>query len=295
MLTMIAATHSFQPKQAIKALRLLQISSLQNNRIKNLVKLAKRRARDEQRITLVEGAREISHALDAGVIPLEIYCCPALFDAAGSLLFTRLTALANAQPTPMFFEVTEAVFAKIAYRGDSGGLLLVIPYIDRPLTALPLHTPPFVVIIEGVEKPGNLGAILRTADAAGVDGVVVCAGATDLHNPNVVRASLGALFTLPIAAATTTEVLGWLLQQQIRAIAASPHGTIAYTAVDLTDGVAIVMGSEALGLSAEWLAAADAVVTIPMRGQLDSLNLSAATAVMLYEVVRQRHELAVKG
>ena len=252
------------------------------------MKLTKRRARDEQRITVVEGAREISHALAAGVIPLEVYCCPALLDAEGRALLARLTALATPQPPLMLFEVTAAVFAKIAYRGDSGGLLLVISYVDRPLTVLPLRTPPFVVIIEGVEKPGNLGAILRTADAAGVDAVVVCAGATDLHNPNVVRASLGALFTLPIAEATTTQVVEWLQQQQIHAIAASPHGTVTYTGVSLTDGVAIVMGSEALGLSAAWLAAATAVVTIPMRGQLDSLNLSAATAVMLYEVVRQR-------
>lgn len=288
MLLTSAVARNFQTKPAIKALCLLQISSLQNSRIKNLVKFTKRHARDEQRITVVEGAREISHALDAGVIPLEVYCCPTLLDAEGRALFARLTLLAAAQPTLMLFEVTAAVFAKIAYRGDSGGLLLVIPYIDRPLAALPLRTPPFVVVIEGVEKPGNLGAILRTADAAGVDAVVVCAGATDLHNPNVVRASLGALFTLPIAAATTSEVLTWLQQQQIHAIAASPHGTITYTKVALTDGVAIVMGSEALGLSAAWLAAATAVVTIPMRGQLDSLNLSAATAVMLYEVVRQR-------
>ncbi len=152
-----------------------------------------------------------------------------------------------------------------------------------------MRTPPFVVIIEGVEKPGNLGAILRTADAAGVDGVVVCAGATDLHNPNVVRASLGALFTLPLAEASTSQVITWLQQQQIRAIAASPHGTTPYTAVALTAGVAIVMGSEAHGLDPAWIAAADALVTIPMHGRLDSLNLSAATAVMLYEVVRQRN------
>lgn len=267
---------------------MLQISSLQNSRIKNLVKLTKRRTRDEQRLTLVEGVREIGHALDAGIIPVEVYGCPELLDGEGQLLWTRLITLATVQPALTLLEVTAPVFAKIAYRGDSGGLLLVIPYVDRPLAALPLRAAPFVVIIEGVEKPGNLGAILRTADAAGVDGVVVCAGATDLHNPNVVRASLGALFTLPIAEATTNEVLNWLAQQQIRAIAASPEGTTPYTALTLTAGVAIVMGSEALGLSSAWLTAADAVVTIPMRGRLDSLNLSAATAVMLYEVVRQR-------
>lgn len=281
---------AFSRTVGIEDRRLLQISSLQNSRIKNLVKLTKRRERDEQRITVVEGLREIGHALDAGVIPWEVYMCPPLLDEEGRALQARVAALAADQPTTTLFEVTEAVFAKIAYRGDSGGLLLTIPYLDRPLSQLPLGDPPFVVVIEGVEKPGNLGAILRTADAAGVDGVVVCAGATDLHNPNVVRASLGALFTLPIAAATTAEVLTWLQQRQIQAIAASPDGKTIYTTVPLTTGVAIVMGSEALGLSTPWLTTAAAtVVTIPMYGRVDSLNLSAATAVMLYEVVRQRH------
>jgi len=274
---------------------LLQISSLQNSRIKNLVKLTKRRARDEQRITVVEGVREIGHALAAGVIPGEVYGCPSLLDEEGARLYANLAALAAHQPATTLFEVTEAVFAKIAYRGDSGGLLLTIPYQDRPLAQLPLGDPPFVVVIEGVEKPGNLGAILRTADAAGVDGVVVCAGATDLHNPNVVRASLGALFTLPIAEATTAEVLTWLQQCQIQAVAASPVGKTLYTAVPLTTGVAIVMGSEALGLSEQWLTTTAAVVTIPMYGRIDSLNLSAATAVMLYEVVRQRHSAHPHG
>jgi TrmH family RNA methyltransferase len=184
--------------------------------------------------------------------------------------------------------VTPAVFAKIAYREESGGLLLVIPYVTQPLARLSVAHAPFFTVIEGVEKPGNLGAILRTADAAGVDGVIVCAGATDVHNPNVVRASLGALFTVPLAEAHTDVVIQWLQQQQIQIVAASPEGTQDYTVPDYRAPVAVVMGSEAYGLAPVWLSAAQAVVRIPMHGAVDSLNLSAATAILLYEVVRQR-------
>lgn len=268
------------------------ISSLQNARIKNLVKLGKRRTRDEQRLTLVEGTREIGHALTAGITPVEVYHCLELAtDPESRALAVHCEQLARQGKTTLY-AVTPAVYRKIAYREESGGLLLVTPYLTQPLAALPLRAAPFLAVIEGVEKPGNLGAILRTADAAGVDGVIVCAGATDVHNPNVVRASLGALFTVPIAEAGAREVITWLHQQQIRIMAASPDGPCAYTAPDLQQPVAVVMGSEAHGLGPAWLAAADAIVQIPMRGVVDSLNLSAATAILLYEVVRQRLAVA---
>lgn len=264
------------------------ISSLQNARIKNIVKLSKRRDRDEQRVTVVEGVREITHALNAGLLPVAVYSCPELASSTESqTLLARCAALAQQGQTTLV-TVTEPVFGKLAYREDSGGLLLVMPYITRPLAALPMCAAPFLAVIEGVEKPGNLGAILRTADAAGVDGVIVCSGATDVHNPNVVRASLGALFTVPIAEAPTLEVIQWLQQQQIRIVAATPAGVCAYTAPDFTAAVAVVMGSEAYGLGPAWLTAADDRVRIPMRGKVDSLNLSAAMAILLYEVVRQR-------
>lgn len=275
-------------KQQVERAPALVIASLQNARIKELVKLGKRRDRDERRVTIVEGVREIDHALCAGIVPLEVYLCPELASgAAHQALIARCEDLARRRLTTLI-TVTPAVFAKIAYREESGGLLLVIPYITQPLAQLSVATTPFFAVIEGVEKPGNLGAILRTADAAGVDGVIVCAGATDVHNPNVVRASLGALFTVPLAEADTAAVIGWLNQQRIRIVAASPEGTQDYTAPDYTGSVAVVMGSEAYGLAPAWLAAADAVVRIPMRGVVDSLNLSAATAILLYEVVRQR-------
>jgi TrmH family RNA methyltransferase len=266
----------------------LLISSLQNARIKELVKLAKRRDRDERRVTIVEGTREIGHALHAGIVPLEVYLCPEL--ATGpehQALIARCEELARQRQTSLI-TVTPAVFAKLAYREESGGLLLVIPYVTQPLARLSVAHAPFFTVIEGVEKPGNLGAILRTADAAGVDGVIVCAGATDVHNPNVVRASLGALFTVPLAEAHTDVVIQWLQQQQIQIVAASPEGTQDYTVPDYRAPVAVVMGSEAYGLAPVWLSAARAVVRIPMHGAVDSLNLSAATAILLYEVVRQR-------
>lgn len=264
------------------------ITSLQNNRIKAVVRLAKRQERDSRRVTVVEGLREISHALNRGITPLEAYLCPELIGGdEPQQLVRRLQQLAEQRPVELF-TVTPEVFAKLTYRSDSDGLLLVIPYLAMDLGRLSLGHPPFLVVIEGVEKPGNLGAILRTADAAGVDGVIVCAGATDLHNPNVIRASLGALFTVPLAESTTEQALAWLRQRGIQTIATLPAATTRYTAVDLTGPVAIVMGSEAHGLGLAWQSAADHTVSIPMLGALDSLNLATATALLLYEVRRQR-------
>jgi RNA methyltransferase, TrmH family len=187
-------------------------------------------------------------------------------------------------------EVTPEVFAKIAYRGDSGGILLVIPYLTHQLSNFAPPEPAFITIIEGVEKPGNLGAILRTADAAGVQAVIVTAGVTDIHNPNVIRASLGALFTLPVFESPVEKTIQWLRQHNIQIVAASPEASNVYTQCDYTVPTAIVMGSEAHGLTQPWREAADSLVTIPMFGVVDSLNLATSTAIMLYEVVRQRSQ-----
>lgn len=277
---------------------LAQISSLQNQRIKQLVKLNTRQHRDTEKRTLVEGIREVTQALNAGVLPYEAYICPPLMeDPLAHRIVASLTRLAEQGQTAVF-EVTTAVFQKIAYRGDSGGILLVIPYLQRPLTDLSLSNLPFFVVIESVEKPGNLGAILRTADAVGVDGLVVCehptGHTTDIHNPNVIRASLGASFTVPTATAPTNHVIAWLSQANIPIIAATPAATEIYTEVDMLTPVAIVMGSEAYGLSDAWLQAAQQHVLIPMSGVVDSLNLSVATALLLYEVVRQRHRSPIR-
>ncbi|MBI3960885.1 MAG: RNA methyltransferase [Chloroflexi bacterium] len=265
----------------------MHITSPANPRIKNVVRLStNRRQREQARQTVVEGSREVRRCLDAGVIPAEVYLCPELIAPTDADLAARLSQLLT--PNSQLLSVSPEVFAKIAVRGDSGGIVLIIPYTQTRLDDLPLSANPFLVVVEGAEKPGNVGAILRTADAAGVDGLILCAGGTDLHNPNVIRASLGTRFTVPVAEAPTAEVIAWLRARGIAAIAATPDATAVYTSTDLTGPVAIVTGSEADGLSAEWLAAADATVTIPMHGVADSLNLATSTALLLYEVVRQR-------
>lgn len=274
------------------------ITSPTNPHIKAVVKLADRRTRDAARRTLVEGVREVRLALAAGVAPVEAYLCPELIAGPEAETAARhLVGLAATGMTELFY-VTPPVFEKLAYRGNSGGLLLVIAYPNPSLDALTFRAAPFVVIVEEAEKPGNLGAVLRTADAAGVDALIVStlpgsAGTdmgrgTDPHNPNVIRASLGAYFTVPTVAAPTDAAIAWLRRQGIAIVATTPAATTLYTAADLTGPVAVVMGSEAWGLSETWLAAADVRVRIPMAGQVDSLNLSAATALLVYEVVRQR-------
>lgn len=268
------------------------ITSTRNARIKEVIKLAKRRVRDARGLTVVEGVREVERALACGILPTEAYVCPELAERAGATsILAQLYNKAGQDPLRLY-EVTPDVFAKIAYRGDSGGILLVIPYFERPLHSMPLSTAPFLVVVEGAEKPGNLGAILRTADAAGVDGVIVCTApgqsATDVHNPNAIRASLGTVFSVPIAQTTSACALQWLRENSVATIATTPEATLRYTDADLTGPTAILVGSEADGLSDLWLAAAAQRVVIPMHGIADSLNLSTATALLLYEVVRQR-------
>lgn len=267
----------------------IAISSLQNVRIKDLIKLAKHNERQQRKVTVVEGERECTHALAAGIVPLEAYVCPPLLNEQGKNIWGKLTNF-DAMRQTLLVEVTPEVFEKIAYRGDSGGVLLVIPYLNYQLHTFTPPKPAFIAIIEGVEKPGNLGAILRTADAAGVHAVIVTEGNTDIHNPNVIRASLGALFTQPVIEATFAQAQQWLTQHNIQIIAASPEATQRYTALDYTRPTAIVMGSEAHGLGPEWRQAATNLVTIPMFGAMDSLNLSTSTALLLYEVVRQRQQ-----
>lgn len=265
------------------------ISSLQNARIKDLIKLAKHNEREQRRVTLVEGERECTHALAAGIVPVEAYVCTALLNEQGKSLHQKLSKL-DAKRQTLLIEITPEVFEKIAYRGDSGGILLVIPYLTYQLHNFTPPNPAFIAIIEGVEKPGNLGAILRTADAAGVHAVIVTAGNTDIHNPNVIRASLGALFTQPVLEATFDETTRWLQHHNIQIIAATPEAQQRYTAIDYTRPTAIVMGSEAHGLGDAWRQAATNLVTIPMFGAMDSLNLSTSTALLLYEVIRQRQQ-----
>ncbi len=269
------------------------ISSLQNGRVKHVVRLNQRRYRDEQQTTVVEGVREVQRALASGIVPYEAFICPELLDAEGKTVVSRLHTLAQANQTRLY-EVSTAVFAKISYREGSGGLLLTIPYLDTSLERLSLSANPLLTVIEGAEKPGNIGAILRTADGAGVDGVILTQDdGADLHNPNVIRASLGTLFHVPTAVSDNPTILQWLQQRHIQIIAATPQAKLTYTAVDLTQPCAIIAGSEAHGLSPFWLAQAQQQVAIPMRGIADSLNLSISVALLLYEAVRQRATAAL--
>ncbi len=272
------------------------ISSLNNPQIKQVAKLEKRSERERARLLPVEGTREVSRALAAGHVPVAGYICPDL--AGGDELRPVLRHLEQLQRAgrTRLYTVTPDVYAKLAVRESSGGVLLVIPYLQTSLEALSLPLAPFLAVVENAEKPGNLGAILRTADAAGVDGLIAChspgqAAGTDVHNPNTVRASLGTIFSVPLAEATSEQAIAWLHSCGIRIAAATPEGATLYTDSDLCGPLAIVLGSEAHGLTRPWLDAADARIFIPMGGQADSLNLAASAAILLYEAVRQRQAI----
>ena len=262
-----------------------KITSLQNHRVKEVVKLSQRSHRDEKRLLLVEGYRELKRALDNHWKPVALFYCPKLFLGKNEMPLVELCEAAGAE----LMECSAAVFEKMAYRDRPEGLLAEGPQIRTTIADLRFKsTAPLLVVAESVEKPGNLGTILRSADAAGVDAVIVCDERTDINNPNVVRASIGTLFSLPVVTATSDETMKWLKERNVRIMAASPHATAEYTEIDLTHSLAFVVGSEQYGLSECWMKNADLQIRIPMLGQADSLNVSAATTILLYETVRQR-------
>ncbi len=265
-----------------------RITSLQNPRVKQLVKLRDRRPRDEAGVFLVEGYREIRRALEAGTPLRELYFAPDWFLGGNEPALLERAAAAGAQ----LFELTQDAFAKVAYRERPDGLLAVAPQWKRTLADLERNgkADPFYLVVEAIEKPGNLGTILRSADAAGCDAVIVCDPVTDLFNPNVVRASTGVLFSVPCVVGDTAEVASWLRARGIRSVATTPAAKALYTEAGLRGPLAVVMGSEQYGLSEFWLEKADATVRIPMAGQADSLNVAMATIITLFEAVRQRSE-----
>lgn len=261
-----------------------KITSLQNPRIKQLVKLRDRRPRDEAGVFLVEGYREIRRALEKRVALQELYFSPEWFLGENELALITEANAAGAQ----LFELSKEAFAKVAYRERPDGLLAVAPQWRRELTDLVLGPTPFLLVVEAIEKPGNLGTILRSADAAGCDAVIVCDPVTDIFNPNVVRASTGVLFSVPLVVEESTRVEQWLRERRIRTVATTPAAEEIYSDVDLRGPLAVVMGSEQYGLSDFWLKQADVPVRIPMAGQADSLNVAMATIITLFEAVRQR-------
>jgi TrmH family RNA methyltransferase len=262
----------------------LEISSLTNPRVKNAVKLRQRSHRDELNRMLIEGYREIKRALDNNHALEEFYFCEPLFQGENNQALLERAREAGAR----LIECSAPVFRKMSYRDRPDGLLTVAPQVHWQLKDIPVTAAPFVVIAEAIEKPGNLGTILRSSDASGVDAVIVCDRCTDINNPNVVRASVGTLFSMPVVETTTEETLAWLNANSIKAVATTPHTDHLYSDVDLTQGVAVVVGTEQYGLSDTWLSASGLKVSIPMLGQADSLNVASATTILLYEVVRQR-------
>lgn len=262
----------------------MQITSVQNPQVKRLLKLRDRRARDAEGMMLIEGGEEIALALDAGVALQSAWLCPTLPRFARQSGLRRRLSEGSVPVT----EVSEAVFGKLAYQENPDGWLALAPTLKPELDGLRLPPVPLLLVCEAIEKPGNLGAMLRTADAAGAHALIVCDPVTDVNNPNVIRASRGAVFSVPIAVASTAEVLAWLHLRQIQVVAATPAATATYASVDLRGPIAIAVGAEDVGLSTAFLARADVTVRIPMVGRVNSLNVSASAALLLYEAVRQR-------
>jgi TrmH family RNA methyltransferase len=264
------------------------LASPSNPRIKSVARLRDRRERESTGLTLVDGAREVRRALDSKVEVVEAFVCEPLLAGEDARVVLDLLRDRGVPIT----NTTEPAFTKIAFGGRAEGLVVVIRAPNLDLHDLARPAEPLIVVVEGVEKPGNLGAILRSADGAGADALIAASPRTDLANPNVIRASAGTFFSVPTAAAPTSEVIDWLVGRRIRSIAARVDAEQPYTDADLTGSLAIVLGSEAEGLTDAWRAADAQTVRLPMHGVADSLNVSVAAAVLLYEARRQRNRHA---
>jgi RNA methyltransferase, TrmH family len=259
-----------------------KITSLQNQRIKNLAKLHKSGERKEQGLFLVEGLKEIKLAIASGYKLESLYWC-------ASMGVEEKTINKFIQKDILLFEITHEAFQKVAYRDGSDGLLGIFHTKISSLDAIKFQANPFIILIESVEKPGNLGAILRTADAAGVDAVIICDPRTDLFNPNVIRSSIGCLFTNTVVACSNEDALDWLNSNKILTYAAAlTNQSKPYQRYNYTRPTAIVLGTESDGLSDFWLKNSNQQIIIPMYGIIDSLNVSVSAAILAFEVVRQR-------
>ena len=296
-----------------------QVTSAQNPKIKELLALQeKSRLRRERGLFVVEGRRELEHCLEAGYTLDTVFYCPAIYGSVlggqdgrqlrGADRFTPSgecspqlsAALAFDRPAPSdktvtafsgvrIVEVTPELYGKIAYRGGTEGIMAEVRARNLTLEDLALQPDPLIVVLESVEKPGNLGAVLRSADAAGADAVIICDPLTDLYNPNLIRSSLGGIFTVPCVATDSPAAIAWLKAHGIRILTAQLQDSDWYYDTDMRAGTAIVIGTESTGLTDSWRAAADAHIRIPMLGRLDSLNASVSAAILLFEAVRQRH------
>ena len=285
------------------------ITSAQNPKLKYLMALQeKSRLRREEGVFVVEGRRELEHCIAAGFEIDAVFICPEIYEGGQTCppsgvrpsgsphhpfgtvppLSNRGCYVPQGGRSARFFHLTKELYEKVAYRGGTEGIIAEVRARNLKLEDLALPENPLVMVLEGVEKPGNLGAVLRSADAAGADAVLVCDPLTDLWNPNLIRASIGAVFTVPVVCCSSDEAIEYLKFRGIRILTAQLQDSSAYYDTDMTCGTAIVMGTEATGLTPVWREAADAHILIPMRGRLDSLNVSVSAAILLYEAVRQR-------
>jgi TrmH family RNA methyltransferase len=260
------------------------INSRQNPRVKDAVRLRDAQHRQRERRILIDGQRELARAIAAGVRMVEVFVCEELCKGPDAQRLLGLLPGCGGEILP----VSRPVFEKLTFGQRAEGVLGVAEMPTRTLDGLVLPENPLVAVLEGVEKPGNVGAVLRSADGAGMSAVVVADGGTDLYNPNAIRASLGTIFTVPVCEAAAADVLAWLRERGLRIFAARLDGALAYTAADYCSPTALVLGSEAAGLSPLWSAADVTAVRLPMLGAADSLNVSAAAAVLFYEARRQR-------
>ena len=263
----------------------VKITSAQNDAVKHVIKLRDRRPREKEQLTVLEGYRELTRAREYGMELLECFFSPSHF--LGENEFPLLETLASEGVRVV--EVAPQLLEKMAHRERAEGLGAVAKMRRHTRADLPVVENGLYLVAEAVEKPGNLGSILRSADAAGVDGLIICNKCTDLYNPNVIRASTGALFSVPLAEAENQEAYDWLKSHGIKTLAATPHTENLYTDVDMTQAVAIVVGTEQTGLTELWMEHSDLPVRIPMLGKIDSLNVATATTILLYEAARQRN------
>jgi TrmH family RNA methyltransferase len=255
------------------------ITSPQNERIKHLVQLQQKSSlRRQEGLFVVEGRRELLHCINADYEVKTIFVDNQKDDALLDI------DSKNAE----IIEVSPKVYEKIAYRESTEGVVAIVKARKNTLQDFAQKENPLYVVIEAVEKPGNLGAILRSADAAGVDGVIVCDPLTDLYNPNLIRASIGAIFTVPTVVCTSEECIAWLKENKIQILTAQLQDSNLYYDIDMKKATAIVMGTEATGLTQQWRKAADKHIRIPMCGKLDSLNVSVSSAILMFEAIRQR-------
>lgn len=251
------------------------ISSPSNEQVKRLVRLQQRRHRDEERLFAVEEPRIVERALRQGHAPVETYICPD--DDLPTFGLTHVT-------------MSREAIDRASYRRSSTGIIALFPYWVTSLDLVSLSPQPLLLVAEGLEKPGNLGALLRIADGAGADGIILVEPAADPFNPNTVRSSTGSLFTVPVAIAARADVVRWLSDHEISSVATAPEGGSSYWEATLAGPVAIWVGAEATGLSEEALASADTTVSIPMEGGADSLNTAVSAALVIYEAMRQRRQ-----